>query len=560
VPAAQRSGQDYPWQVHIEDAAGKTCGAGIMLDGEYVLTCAHVVIPGSAAVSRQSAASVRVRFDSRDDVAPREAVLVPGQVISKDPDTEQGDIALLRLTEPVPDQPPIQLRRVWRKGQRVQVFGYPTGIEHGIWAQASIVGPASKQSQLVQLNVTEGPQVERGFSGTAVIDEGTEDVIGMLRERAIDAGGACWMIPVSAIIDKVGLVSRYVAASTDQGFTSPGERAWDPAQRALLSTLGGWLGSDGPGGLCVVTGSHGSAREALLSRLAVGSADQGDAPVSHRAVDVAVQAAGKTASQVSRQLVTGLGGGDGESDAARLVTDLGPSISIVVDSVDAADQPAALVEELLGLVARCPRPAVRLLLGFGCQVPDQLRPVVVAELTPLPRQHRRGSAAGAPAATQARIANAMAVARELAAAEDALCDKHQHVAERIKDVPPPGVAAAEALRVRLTAVRMAEGAADGWRAAELRICERTLAECLRNVRAFLTRLDALLSKRKRLLADLRVFREQAAESGFEEDQRLSQYSRHARGLLDRHPCDLDRAEQAVRAYYQAILRREGKGR
>jgi hypothetical protein len=558
VPAAQRSGQGYPWQVHIA-VNRKVCGAGIMLDGEYVLTCAHVVVAGAANLSSQSADGILIHFDGRDDLEPQDAEVVPSQVVIEDPETRRGDVALLRLANPVPDQPRIHLRRAWWKDERVRVVGYPTGIDYGIWAKAQIAGLASKRSQLVQLNVTEGPQVERGFSGTAVIDDGTEDVIGMIRERDTRSG-ACWMIPVSAIIDNLALVARYVNSATDRGFRSTDEQlAWDPVRGALLGQFGEWLGSDGPGGLCVVTGGAGSAREALLSRLATGPGHQGDASTSHRAVDVAVHAAGKTAEEVARQLVTGLGGGsDAGADVARLVADLGPAVSIIVDAVDAAAQPAELVAELLGLVARCPRPAVRLLLGFSGQVPEHLRHVVVAELTALPRQFGRGSDAGGPPADDTRLSQAMALVADLAAAEDEVCEQHLHVAKRIKDVPPPGVAAAEALRLRLSVMRAAGAAADErWRAAELSACERAAAQCLNEVRALLARLDALLVRRNRLRGELEVYGELAAQHGLQEEE-IVRYSLRARRLLRTPPCDLDRAERAVRAYYQAIRQQLGE--
>lgn len=558
MPAAQRLGQDFPWQVHIA-VNRKVVGAGIMLDGEYVLTCAHVVVSGAADLSSQSPADIRIHFDGRDDLEPRDAEVMPRQVVIEDPETKRGDVALLRLTKPVHDQPRIQLRRAWRKGQRVRVVGYPTGIDYGIWAEAHIAGLAAKRSQLVQLNVIEGPQVERGFSGTAVIDDSTEDVIGMIRERDTHSG-ACWMIPVSAIIDNLALVSRYVCSSTDRGFRSTDERqAWDPARRALLGQCAEWLGSDGPGGLCIVTGGPGSAREALLSRLATGPGHQGDAPTGHRAVDVAVHAAGKTADEVARQLVAGLGGGTAAgADVAHLVADLGPAVSIIVDSVDAAAAPAAVVAELLGLVARCPRPAVRLLLGFSGHVPEHLRHVVVAELTALPRQHGRGSAPGGPPAADIRLPQATALVEDLAAAEDEVCEKHLHVAKRIKDVPSPGVAVAEALRLRLSVVRAAGDAADGQRrTAELKACEQTAAQCLSDVRALLARLDALLVRRNRLRKELETYSEFAARYGLQEEE-IVRYSLRARRLLRTPPCDLDRTERAVRAYYQAIRRQLGE--
>jgi len=60
----------------------KVCGAGIMLDGEYVLTCAHVVVSGSADLSSQPAAGIRIHFDGRDDLEPQDAEIVPSQVMT----------------------------------------------------------------------------------------------------------------------------------------------------------------------------------------------------------------------------------------------------------------------------------------------------------------------------------------------------------------------------------------------------------------------------------------------------------------------------------------------
>jgi hypothetical protein len=61
-----------------------------------------------------------------------------------------------------------------------------------------------------------------------------------------------------------------------------------------------------------------------------------------------------------------------------------------------------------------------------------------------------------------------------------------------------------------------------------------------------------------LREELKVYRQLAADAGFEEDQRLDLYYRRARDMLRHLSCDLGRAAQAVRGYYEAILRRQGK--
>jgi hypothetical protein len=244
------------------------------------------------------------------------------------------------------------------------MFGYPEDVPHGMWVRAEVAGPAS-ENQLVQLNVVPGgPRLEPGFSGTAVIDDGTGEIIGMIRAYDRGVGGACWMIPIDAVIKHVPLVSGYAfGPSTDPEFSVPRRRPdMDAAGFALLEALAAWLFSDSPGGICVVAGERTTD---LLNLLVRPGGYPAVLPAGARGVDVAVDAARKTTEQVSRQLATGLGSGDDPgTDVADLVSDLGIPAAVVVDSVDAASQPTALLGRLLELVSRSPRPAVRLLLGF----------------------------------------------------------------------------------------------------------------------------------------------------------------------------------------------------
>ncbi|MGH3164272.1 MAG: S1 family peptidase, partial [Trebonia sp.] len=219
---------DYPWQVCLEDDNGGILGAGIMLDGEYIVTCAHVVDPGPEA----GESLVRVRFDNREIASPGQARIIPDCFCPAD-ESERGDVALLRLRDPLPGQPRTLLRGTWRRGQQVRVLGYPRGVPHGLWAAARIVGPAARPTQLVQLDVLpESPPIEPGFSGAAVIDDGTGDIVGMIRRCETGGGGACWMLPVKTIAAILGPVGRYLAApSSDPEFSGPepsGPKAGDP--------------------------------------------------------------------------------------------------------------------------------------------------------------------------------------------------------------------------------------------------------------------------------------------------------------------------------------------
>jgi hypothetical protein len=548
----------YPWQVCVEDGRAVR-GAGILLDGEHVLTCAHVVASGSGVPEETS---LRVRFDGQGSMPYRSAEIVPGCFCPADDETGLGDVALLRLRAPLRSQPQTLLRRNWRVGQRVRVFGYPDGVPHGLWADATVAGPAASRSQLVQLNVNpDGPRIEPGFSGAAVTDSDTGDLIGMITSCEQEPRGACWMIPVDAIVKNMPRAADYVSGpSTDAGFSDlSAEVALDGAERGLLRELAWWLGSDGPGGLCVIAGGRDSTREALLSRLTQRDEPGPGAVTGARAIDVAVRAAGKTASEISRQVVTGLGGGTTSGTSiARLVTDLGSPVGVVIDEMDAATEPDVLLDELIGLITRYPRPPIRLLLGFSSRVPDHVRNALIAEL---PAERRRAELA-APASLLSKadgdLAEVSARLDELFAAEERASRKNARVVIRITDVPPPDVAASAALRIRLAVLRATrEGAGMRW-LAELEACERAIQDRSAQVTTAMEELDRLIARRDDLRSQLVLFEALAACQGLEEDHQVSRYHQSAQEMVTRAPCNLGLTEQAVDSYYKVIMRCQGE--
>src|SRR2546421_4824705 len=82
------------WRVRICLPAGPVCGAGVLIDPEHVVTCAHVV-PGG----RHTPEGAVVEFPDSADRRARHVTVVafepPG-------DGERGDVAVLRLTGAAP--------------------------------------------------------------------------------------------------------------------------------------------------------------------------------------------------------------------------------------------------------------------------------------------------------------------------------------------------------------------------------------------------------------------------------------------------------------------------
>jgi hypothetical protein len=547
------AGQDCPWQVCVEDHERVILGAGIMLDGELVVTCAHVV----ADTDGRPREIVRVRLDGADDRPARrvDAELVPGCFVPADSAAGRGDVALLRLRTPVAGQPLTFLRRTWLRGSQVRLYGYPDEAIHGIWTKAIIADRSLTHRQLVQLDVPpDCPRVEPGFSGSAVIDEGTGKIVGMIQSCERPPGRACWMVQVTEIFDQLPLVSRYVFVTRGRMSDPSQKRVSDAAQHDLLRELAAWLTSDGPGGTCVVTGGPGSDREALIGALI---RPDGDSAVSQPGgIDIAVHAAGKTAEEVVRDLTEGLGGGAAARiDIAGVVSDLGSAVPVVVDEVDESEEPELLLDKLAGMMSQFPPPAVRLLLGFTGTAPDRMRNAVVAELPERPETFQVASWTRATADARARLAAATVLLDGLAAAEDDLCRRHDHVAPRITGTPQLGIPAAAALGVRLAVLRATGDRADSRWQSDLGTYERRLRDRRAEVIRAMAELDGLLARRDSFRAELKTYRGHAVDKGLDEDAGLSADYRLAHDLLSCAPCDLDRAEVAVRSYYYAINRR-----
>jgi hypothetical protein len=370
-----------PWLVRVEDRRSVVRGAGTLLDERFVLTCAHVVDGvGSEAIVRVQGRSARAYLAK-----------VVGRV---DPDVDRplGDVAVLELAEPVDDAPRARLRRKWSRGDAVHCFGFSSGAEQvGVHAEATIAH-YDMDGERVQLDAGPRVRITEGFSGAAALTA-AGDICGVIVSVDQPAHDMSWMIDITAILNHIGPLTRpYLvvdAPSGDRQFTDPTSQpagvALDAVHLALEQALVDWLASDDAGGVAVVCGA---AAMAVVSRLVgltvrayrarVAEAER-DRALPVGSIDAAVDAEGRTADEVVTAISDALGlRCDGAYALISALDALGPSVTIVVNSVDAAVDPAELCERVLRPIAvTAPLLRVRLLLGFAGEPPGDLADAVV---------------------------------------------------------------------------------------------------------------------------------------------------------------------------------------
>ncbi|MEE1828545.1 serine protease [Streptomyces sp. BE20] len=577
-------GREDPWLARIEDTQGRVHGAGTMLDGEYVLTCAHVVEEAIDA-GREADREVRVRIAGRpDDAYPATVVEscwqppLPGQ---------RGDVAILALRSVVPGAPRARIRRTWQHDEIVRIFGFPAGTDNGQLVNARIAS-YDFTGERVQLDAVLEQRVDRGFSGAAALAADGE-ILGVIAVVRAPLAESSWMIAVRTLYKYASpVLDGHLKSRPSQvlpgNWPSPQvpEILDDPVQLALTRHLVGWLASDGPGGVCAIGGG---GAVALTSRLvgltvpgyrraapdeAVSGAPPGTVPQLGE-VDAAVDATGRTTEQVAQQLAESLSllTDRVTDDLSHQLEELGSPIVVVVNAVDLAANPGELHYRLLEpIAARASSIGVRLLLAYHGAPPRYVRSAVAASLGQ-PAAFAPFAPLAAPsgrhdAETQfgSRLGRLDRLVEEVETAERDARACRDYVAPRILGAPPPQVAGAAALAVRLRVLRdtgsaAAGSALRGWLLGELDTCEEAAARSLVRARRLNAECTALLTRRNRARGRLDAYRSEAAARGLIEE--LGESYEAARRLLYSGGCDLPLAELRVEEYHRAV-RREIDGR
>ncbi|MFJ5986322.1 trypsin-like peptidase domain-containing protein [Lentzea sp. NPDC092896] len=512
---------DEPWRVRLLDADGGVLGAGVLLGETHVLTCAHVVPEGAdhVFVDRMRGPVVRADVDLSRWVPPLE--------------DRRGDVALLDLTGPLPGAGAMLRRTALRRNLVVRTVGFPGRVHDGVSVLAKLAGRGGPGGEWVQMNresATEYP-VTGGFSGAGVVDDadGSRAVIGIVvGEYANDVAHLSWMIPVETILHHLPGVARWTTGGPplDDGFAA--KAAAEVEQVDLARTLASWLDRHRThdtvmvlvGRDCEVL-RRAAGLSTVESRPVVAGAPEGTVP-GVGSVDLAMDASSRTVDQLSLRIIDRAGLGSDESSTPGEQVRAGtPPMTVVVDGVDDAEQPEALLREVLQPIVE---QGSRVVLGFRSESSPSLA---------VARSWELGSITG-------RLDRLAGQIKDLAEQEELLARHHQPVRDR-----------AAGLRMRLSRMRLAVTRPHAVRPL-LDETEDALARAVRRADKAIGTLDELLERRRVAVGLLNAYQAKADDGGLVEDTGLAALYRRAHELLARRLDDLPAAEEAVQAYGNAI--------
>ncbi|MFJ4716744.1 trypsin-like peptidase domain-containing protein [Streptomyces sp. NPDC088785] len=553
---------DRPWRVRIDDRHGGPCGAGVLLDDRSVLTCAHVVQQAEAHPAAGPSAYLRVRSAVCAPEWRRTARVVEDAWAFED-GSRRGDVALLRLDEPVEHAGLTELWKVPISGGQVRVYGFPTFEPYGIGVDAELAGSGGRAGEWGLLNrMHDGrPWIQPGYSGAGVMAlDGAfaGQVIGIVVADYIDENGrAAWMVPVDTMQTYLGRrIDPYVRGVGIEvpSRGDPAADLGDPLQLALTQELarlltGGWAGV-----ALVATGRRTGPGSSWLVRLTETSrapAPDGGAPrgtaLPFGAVDAAYDARGRTTQEVGAYLAHRFGfGHDGEpADLVRRLLRRRPPPFVILDGVDGAADPGRLLADLLIPLARDARTrGLRLVLGCGGEPPADLPYHVHLDPTPLP---------GADPPRTVTEDRARAAVVRLARAEAEALAAERTTARRFLAPPRLPHGRAPRLKVRLAVARAT------FPHAEIAAIEDRALAAAADVDAYLTEVRAMDAAHEDLTVRLELYRALAEEHFGAADPELGTLFTAANRALRAAPVDLAAAARRVPRYAAAVNRRIAEG-
>jgi tetratricopeptide (TPR) repeat protein len=201
--------------VAVLTADNTPVGVGCLVAPTLVLTCAHVVntalgLPIDGQEQPEEALWVA-------QAIPRSAPVMASVEHWRPITPDTGDVAILRLAEPVSDSvaaPFIDV--VSTVGHSFLAFGYPSGQPDGIWASGQLLPQQGKGWSILQSVLQSGSAVEEGFSGSPVWDDNLAGFIGMVVSKDLaPQHRLAFMIPVALLRREWAGLSKAIAPSAN---------------------------------------------------------------------------------------------------------------------------------------------------------------------------------------------------------------------------------------------------------------------------------------------------------------------------------------------------------
>lgn len=184
----------------------KVIGAGILVEGDYILTCAHVVKHALKLDTAESPIGRQLKINF-PYVSPSQKLLTEVLLyrLSKGEEAAE-DIAGLRLLDVMPDKiTPAKLVPSHYLGLKFSVFGFPDGHPRGLYAYGHLKEELPYGWVQMEDDKTQGMAILPGFSGTAVWDQTANTVVGMVvaRDRKTPEAKIGFMIPARPLLATV---------------------------------------------------------------------------------------------------------------------------------------------------------------------------------------------------------------------------------------------------------------------------------------------------------------------------------------------------------------------
>lgn len=193
--------------VRISNGDGAPVGAGFLVSDEgHVLTCAHVV---AGALSIDADANEKPHDTIHLDFPFLESAACTAQVeywhprsgVNTDP---SGDIAVLKLTSALPDGSSLARLSTTKDlfGHEFSSYGYPAGYDAGVWAYGVVRDPLGNGWLQVEDTKESGRKIEQGFSGSPVLDQETNLIVGMVVATTTDKTGKVGFVVPTEILTR----------------------------------------------------------------------------------------------------------------------------------------------------------------------------------------------------------------------------------------------------------------------------------------------------------------------------------------------------------------------